>query len=245
MLLVAVQFCLAQPSDSLFRARIFHYDSEQSLPYRLFIPQRYDSSMSYPLVLWLHGSAGRGIDNMKNITGGNYLGAHAWTEDSIQLKHPCFVVAPQCPETTLWVSNDGRDTPPDQLDFVVALIANLRQSYQIDSNRIYVAGQSMGGIAVWEIISRYPNLFAAAMPICGIGNTLRAPTLTHIPIWAFHGAGDSSIPVERTREMINAIKQAGGHPKYSEYDGIGHEVWNRAFRERELLPWIFAQKRNR
>ena len=215
------------------------------MPYRLFVPAQYDRSKNYPLVLWLHGSQGRGRDNVRNITGGNYLGAHIWTTDSNQWVHPCFVVAPQCPETTLWVSNDGRDTPPDQIDAVVDLLANLRTSLSIDSNRIYVAGQSLGGIAVWEIVSRYPDIFAAALPLCGIGNTRKAPELARLSIWAFHGAADSTIPVERTREMVEAIRHAGGHPLYTEYDGIGHAVWNRAFRERDLLKWVFAQRRTK
>jgi|ERR1051326_8572035 predicted peptidase len=243
--LLAMQYSQAQSPDSLFLRRTFAYGNGQSMPYRLFVPARYDSSKEYPLVLWLHGSQGRGTDNIRNITGGNQLGAHVWTTDSNQSIHPCFVLAPQCPDTTLWVSNDGRETPPDQLDAVVGLLTGLKKSYSIDSNRIYVAGQSLGGIAVWEIISRYPELFAAALPLCGIGNTLRAPSLTHIGIWAFHGAADSTIPVERTREMVDAIKHAGGHPKYTEYDGTGHAVWNRAFREMDLLPWVFSQRRGK
>ena len=108
---------------------------------------------------------------------------------------------------------------------------------------MYVAGQSMGGIGTWSIITANPNLFAAAVPLCGGGNVAEASKLTKMPIWAFHGDKDQSVPVDYSRKMIAAIRKAGGDPKYTEYKGAGHEIWERVFKEPELLPWVFSQRK--
>ena len=236
---------LAQQDGSLFESHTFTYDNGRSMPYRLFVPRGYTASKKYPLILWLHGSAGRGNDNVRNISGGNKLGAQIWTLTSNQSKHPCFVVVPQCPDTAYWVSNDGIDKPPDQLDVAVNLLKELQGKFSLDTDRIYVAGQSMGGVATWEVISRYEKVFAAALPLCGIGNVRNAPKLTRIAIWAFHGDADEIVPVAQTREMVGAIRRAGGRPKYTEYKGVGHDVWNSAFKERDLVAWLFRQARNK
>jgi len=230
----------SQQPDSLLQSKLFRYGSNQSMPYRLFVPHGYDAGKKYPLVLWLHGANGRGADNKKNVSSANEIGSHVWMR---QEKYPCIVVAPQCPDTTLWVSNDGIDNPPDELDAVVGLLGEMRKSYAIDTTRMYVAGQSRGGVAVWELIARYPKMFAAALPLCAIGNTENAPALIHTPVWAFHGAKDDVVPVAHARAMIESITRAGGHPKYSEYKTAGHDVWNRAFREPALLDWVFSQHR--
>ncbi|MBI1804847.1 MAG: prolyl oligopeptidase family serine peptidase [Ignavibacteriae bacterium] len=242
-LLISRSSSFAQRHDSIFQTRTFFYGNKQSMPYGLFVPRKYDARKKYPLVVWLHGAVGRGYDNRKNISDGNEPGSHVWTRDPNQEKYPCFVVAPQCPDTSYWVSNDGIDNPPDQLDAVVALLKELRRRYSIDTNRMYVAGQSMGGVATWEIVSRYPSMFAAALPLCGIGNLRNAPKLTRLAIWAFHGDADDVIPVVRTREMVDSIRRAGGYPKFTEYKGVGHDVWNSVFKEPDLVAWVFAQRR--
>ncbi len=235
----------AQQSDSLFQAKTFSYGNGEMMPYRLYAPRGYNGSKKYPLILWLHGAAGRGTDNVKNISDGNELGSHFWTYNTNQKNFPCFVVAPQCPETTLWVSNDGIDSPPDQLDAVIDLVGEICHSHNIDTTRMYVVGQSMGGVAVWEIIARYPKMFAAALPLCGIGNKNNVFKLTQTPIWVFHGTADDVVPVAHSRDMVDALKRAGGHPKYSEYKNVGHDVWNVAFKEPNLLQWVFGQHRGK
>ena len=101
----------------------------------------------------------------------------------------------------------------------------------------------MGGFGTWTAITAHPQLFAAAIPLCGGGDVNQAAKLKQIPIWAFHGAKDQAVPVERSREMIAAIRKAGGNPKYTEYPDQDHAVWEKAFNEPDLLPWVFAQKR--
>ena len=127
------------------------------------------------------------------------------------------------------------------MPLVLGLLEALEGEFSIDASRVYVAGQSMGGIGTWSYIIARPDLFAAAIPLCGAGDASRAAVIAKIPIWAFHGADDPTIPVKESRTMIAAIKQAGGNPRYTEYPGVGHEVWLKAFQEKGLVEWLFAQ----
>jgi predicted peptidase len=126
---------------------------------------------------------------------------------------------------------------------MVKMLKELRSRYKIDSKRQYVVGVSMGGFGAWDIIGRYPKTFAAAMPMCGGGYPLRASRLKNVAIWAFHGKADESVPPSRSREMVEAAKKSGAKVKYTEYKGVGHEVWEPAFKEPKFLSWLFSQKR--
>jgi predicted peptidase len=123
----------------------------------------------------------------------------------------------------------------------VAILDVLSRQYRIDQKRIYVAGQSDGGYAVWDLISNRPDRFAAAIVLCGGGDPARAGRLVNLPIWVFHGSADPMVPVSEARNMIQAIQKAGGKPRYTEYKGAGHEIWSRVFAEPELVDWVFAQ----
>ena len=225
-----------------FEAKIYEKNGKR-MPYRLFVPAGYDRNKKYPLVVWLHGGAGRGNDNERQIVEGNRLGATIWTTPENQSKNPTFVLAPQCPEGEWWANNDSEAKPSKQLETVVELLKDLQKQYAIDADRLYVAGQSLGGYGTWSIITEYPEMFAAAIPLCGGGNASRAKNLVNVPIWAFHGELDQAVKASESRAMIEAIKKAGGNPKYTEYKGVGHAVWHQAFAEPELLNWVFAQKR--
>jgi predicted peptidase len=247
------QFCLALAASTLFSRELISGQTEevlvpytfrygnQTMPYRLFSPGLTDRNRRYPLVLWLCGSAGRGNNNLNQISFGNILGSHVWTTPENQSKHPCFVVAPQCPENDSWANAEMKPTP--SLLLALDLMHDLQARLRIDSQRIYLAGQSMGGFGTWAAISAYPKTFAAAIPLCGGGDEKQAANLKHVPIWAFHGAKDESVNVERSRRMIAAVRQAGGQPKYTEYPEEGHTIWEKVFREPDLLPWVFAQKK--
>jgi predicted peptidase len=119
----------------------------------------------------------------------------------------------------------------------------LATEYPIDMNRLYVAGISMGGFATWYLLSSLPDIFAAAIAVCGGGLTEFASKIKDVPIWAFHGAQDAVVPVRWSRDMIQAIRAAGGTPRYTEYSGVGHDAWTPAFAEPELLQWLFQQRR--
>jgi predicted peptidase len=224
---------LAQDVVDGFAARV-HKGGSQSMPYRLFIPKGYDPAKRYPIVLWLHGSGGVGSDNRKQISQASTTGTHTWTRPENQAKYPAFVLAPQCPSGKSW-------NAPEVLDAVQEILAAVQREFSIDNRRLYVAGQSMGGYGTWAMIARRPGMFAAAVPLCGGGNVMDAPSIMKTPVWAFHGAADRTVSVWESRKMIDAIRKAGGTPRYTEYPGVGHEVWIKTFKEPGLLDWVFAQ----
>ncbi len=218
---------------------------DAALPGRLLVPEQYDAGKSYPLVVFFHGAGERGDDNEKQLK--HVVGI--FTQPSVRDNFPCFVLALQCPEEQLWVKTDWSaqshtqpSEPSESMAAVLKTIADLDRQYSIDRERIYAIGLSMGGYATWDIIARYPNLFAAAVPICGGGDTATATRITDMPLWIFHGDADPLVPVSRSRDMVQAIEEAGGNPRYTEYKGVGHDSFTPASREPELIPWLFEQR---
>ena len=227
-----------------FEARTYRHARGQMMPYRLFVPAGYDAHKKYPLVLYLHGGGGRGDDNVKQVMEGNGAIINLLTKPETQEKYASIVVAPQCPEGELWTTLDEHVKPTKHLLLVLDLLAELQKEFSIDAGRIYVAGQSMGGYGSWALVAERPSMFAAALPLCGGGDTAKAAQFVRTPVWAFHGERDESVRVELSRRMVAAIREAGGQPRYTEYKGEGHVIWNKVAGEPELVAWFFAQKRN-
>jgi predicted peptidase len=247
-MLIAVtmpHFVSAADNRDRFEVRTFQ-NGEYQLPYRLLRPKAYDAQQKYPLVVFLHGAGERGNDNQKQLVHG----MNDFASDEIMAKHPAFVLAPQCPEGQVWggISRLAKvATPPDTLtpalDATLKAAAGLQQEFSIDAKRIYITGLSMGGYGTWNALANRTELFAAAAPICGGGETSSAPKFKDIPIWAFHGADDKTVPALRSREMIDALKAAGGNPKYTEYPGVGHNSWAQTYSDPALYEWLFAQRK--
>lgn len=221
-----------------------------TLPYRLFVPKPYDPAKTYPLVFALHGAGERGTDNSSQLT--IHRLATAWAVDSVQARYPSFILAPQCPPTpAVWVNTPFGGGSYDQsrvplappLQTAVEILDSLVAKYRVDTNRLYVAGLSMGGYATWDLLTRYPRRFAAAVPICGGADTSKAPLIAHLPVWTFHGDSDRTVPVAATRQIVAALKKAGGSPRYTEYAGVDHGSWGPALQEPGLPAWLFSQKR--
>jgi predicted peptidase len=229
--------------EKILTPHIFKNAKNESLPYRLFVPQNYDAKKKYPLVVYLHGGGGVGEDNLKQIDGGNGYLVDLFTGSETQARYPSLVVAPQAPESEGWINSDLM-TPTRQLRLVYELIGEIGKSYSVDRSRVYVAGQSMGGLGSFAIIAEYPQTFAAGVPLCGGGDESKVAGLINTPIWTFHGAKDEAVPVERSRRMIAAMKKAGGRPHYTEYPDGDHVIWPRVVKEPELLPWLFKQRRS-
>jgi predicted peptidase len=229
----------AQDTVDGFLGRV-HKKGRQSMPYRLFIPRSYDKSVQYPLVIWLHGGGSAGVDNLGQISLDNTLGTHFWTRKENQDRHPTFVLAPQ--STGGW-DNNASTSLSEELKLVLEILDVVRKDYSIDANRIYVAGQSNGGIGAWGLITKKPGVFAAAIPLCGAGHTGIASRAAQTAVWAFHGEIDDVISVDFSRKMVEALKRAGASPRYTEYKGVGHEIWERVFKEPDLAEWLFAQRR--
>lgn len=113
----------------------------------------------------------------------------------------------------------------------------------IDPERVYVTGLSMGGYGTFDALVRRPDLFAGAIAVCGAGDPSKAKSIAHIPVWAWHGDKDTAVPVQGSRDMVEALKKAGATPKYSELAGVGHNSWSPAYADKDFWPWLLAQKR--
>jgi poly(3-hydroxybutyrate) depolymerase len=218
--------------------RLFNGQSGFTLPYRLAKPPAYDAANKYPLVIFLHGSGESGTDNRlqvsKNI--GTTTAGSIFTTAANQAKYPTFFIAPQSPSPTVgWSSGSAHDA-------VLKLITALQAEFSIDTNRLYLTGLSMGGIGTWTLITENPTKFAAAIPMSGFGDPTMAAKLVRIPIWDFHGAMDPSVNVSNSRDMIAAIRAAGGYPRYTEYPNGQHDIWFMAYTTPELLPWMNVQR---
>ena len=234
-------------AQELYEARVFSPTPDRQLKYCLMIPKDYSATGTekYPLVLFLHGAGERGDDNTKQLVHGT----KDFAKEENRRKYPCFVLAPQCPTGKKWSEVDWSAETHKQpeesisLELTRELIAALQKQFRIDANRLYVTGLSMGGYGTWDMISRTPDFFAAAAPICGGADETQADRVTKLPIWAFHGDKDTAVKPERSRRMIAAIEKAGGKPKYTEYPGVGHDSWSRTYADPEFMAWLFAQKR--
>ncbi len=241
------------PDTDLFERQLF-LQGNDTLPCRILSPLHFSAEKKYPLIVFLHGSGERGNDNETQLKWGSTL----FLDSSNRERFPAIVVFPQCPSDSSWSvrirnrSADSSDTyrfpmnaPPTRpLQLVMSFIDTLIQSGVVDPRRIYIGGLSMGGFGTFELLWRRPALFAAAIPICGGGNPASAKLYgKHFSLWVFHGADDDVVPVAGSRNMVNALKEAGAKVKYTEYPGVKHDSWVRAFAEPELLPWLFTQKR--
>ena len=219
-----------------FGPRNYVNDKGDTLRYRLVPPLSYDSTKKYPLIVCLHHGGAHGKDNVRQLAADP---APFLLSDSVRGKYPAFILMPHCPEGAGF---GGISAYPDIDTLVFETITTLEKQYSIDTSRRYVMGISGGGYGSWHFISTRPEMFAAAIPICGLGDPKFANRLTTVPIWAFHGAKDRLVSVDGTRNMVNAIKKAGGKPKYTEFGNSGHDIWRYVQAEPGLMTWLFAQK---
>lgn len=232
--------------DRPFDAR--RHESDWVMPYRLFRPH---AGGKLPLVVYLHGSGGLGDDNEKQLRLGNIFGTRLWALAENQHRFPCYVLAPQTDRG--WIRYDPAPTSDgiakpipglgDGARLALEIIDGLKKELAIDDRRIYITGQSMGGAGVWNMLTHRPGFFAAAVICCGSASTEDGTGSIGTPLWNFHGESDKTVPVSISRRRIAARRKAGGHPLSTEYEGVDHNVWQWAFTEPELLPWVFAQHR--
>src|SRR5262245_24063449 len=184
-----------------YAPRTFVGANGMRMPYRLFVPEERSGVRPLPAIIYLHGGTGRGTDNLGQISGGNAAGTRSWVTSEAQARHPAFVIAPQLPAGSQW-DRRGADGLSPYAELLLELLGNLSREFAIDRDRIYLTGQSLGGLGTWDLITKRPELFAAAVPLCGAGTPSRAMALRDMPIWVFHGAGDDVVPVSSSREMV-------------------------------------------
>ncbi|HTE27876.1 carboxylesterase family protein [Flavitalea sp.] len=240
--------------NGIYEKKTFMRDSTV-LQYRIMYPENYTPLVKYPVVLFLHGAGERGNNNEGQLKHGGSFFANAANRKAF----PAIIVFPQCPFTDFWArislnfkedDSLGRLVFPANvpagktLDLVSKLMDSLAEGNNVDKNRIYIGGLSMGGMGTFELLWRKPGFFAAAIAICGGGNPEKVTTYAKgFPIWVFHGDKDPTVKVGNSRLIVNALKKAGANVKYTEYPGVLHNSWNNAFDEPELLPWLFGQKK--
>jgi predicted peptidase len=194
--------------------------------YLLALPKDYDSQESWPLVLFLHGSGERG-DDLELVKKHGPPKLFSQGRD-----FPFIALSPQCPQERWW--------EPIEL---TALLDQIVKTHKVDEDRIYVTGLSMGGFGTWRLAAYSPDRFAAIAPICGGGEVYWTRQFAHVPTWVFHGAKDTSVPLERSEEMVEALKERGGEPRFTVYPDAAHDSWTETYDNPEFYEWLLAQKR--
>ncbi|MFY0626773.1 MAG: prolyl oligopeptidase family serine peptidase [Reichenbachiella sp.] len=268
-----IHFSNAQSVDQILQVfkKSSHTFQNTTLPYSIAYPVNYDPNITYPVVLCLHGAGERGTENDKPIR--KHSMATTWAKYSNQLKNPCIVIVPQCPKAKKWNYVDwGKGSfnideieVGNELLTAIDLLDSLIDELNIDKNRQYVTGLSMGGYGTWDVVTRYPNRFAAAVPMSGAGDPSKITNLKNTPIWNFHNTQDQIVPVEGSRKMIDAMKKAGlkvietpdmsdkaldkqlkKNVKYlyTETEEGNHGPWEPWYENPKLHEWMFSQTKN-
>jgi predicted peptidase len=221
--------------------------------YQVFVPEDWTPHQKWPVILALHGAGERGDDGLLQTEVG--IGtAIRFNRGMIK----AIVVMPQCPQNLWWML-------PPMDDLAMAVLEQATKEFNGDAQRTYLTGISMGGFGAWHLAQKYPGKFAALVVICGgihpPGAAMIAyPGLANVtlpdspksylaaaerigktPVWIFHGADDDIVPVIESRRMTEAMKQIGAEVHYSEYPGVGHPCWNKAYNEPKLFPWLFSK----
>ncbi|PQV51421.1 prolyl oligopeptidase family protein [Jejuia pallidilutea] len=249
---VGIHQLMGAQHQELYSKEYFVHQSD-TLKYRMLLPEAFNESKQYPIVLFLHGAGERGNNNKSQLVHGSKI----FTETVNRGAFPAIVIFPQCPKNSYWANAIvDRSSSPIKLEFplnieptkpldlVVKLMEEMVAKPYVDQQRVYVGGLSMGGMGTFEIVYRKPDFFAAAFSICGAGNpdaTTKYAKTT--PFWVFHGAKDDVVNPQSSVEMVEGILKNGGTPSFSLYANDNHNSWDSAFAEPQLLPWLFSNKK--
>ncbi len=202
----------------------------KSISYLLYLPPGYEAKAKWPLMLFLHG---------RGESDGPLSIVAKWGPPR-RIEHgeapPYIVVSPQCPRSPeSWPQ-------PGQQALLVALLDHITKTFKVDEDRVYLTGLSMGGYGSWRLAADHPERFAAVVPVCGAGNVADAPKLKNLPIWVWHGTDDPAVPFQRSVEMVDAIKKAGGTSiRFTSLEGIGHNSWEAAYASPDVYQWLEKQ----
>lgn len=209
----------------------------ESYDYQVYVPGKIQGQRSLPVIVFLHGIGQRGTGGFVPVDGAAGALVRHYLEQV-----PAIILLPQCHPGQYW-------TAPVMDEMVMTALAQTVTEFDADSHRLYLTGVSMGGYGVWHLASRHPGRFAALVSICG-GSPIKsgdrfstiAQKVSATPAWVFHGSEDRVVPVSESREIVGALKAVGGDVKYSEYEGVGHNVWMNVLAEKELMTWLLAQR---
>ncbi len=238
-----------------FQKKTFVSASGDTLRYQVLLPNDYAAGKKYPLVIFLHGSGERSNDNLLQLKHGSRM----FTNPVNQEKYPAIVLFPQCPTEDTWIGSNlpkrddnanidwssfaDRPIAPS-LQRVKELIDSYQATQKVDDKRIYIMGLSMGGMGTFDLVARYPNLFAAAIPICGgiYPPRLKKAAKT-VKFRIYHGDADQTVPCNSSRQAYLALKELGAKVSYVEFPGVEHNSWTPAFNQPDFFEWLFKQKR--
>jgi len=220
--------------------------------YQVYVPAEWNKSKKWPVVLFLHGAGERGDDGLLQTQVGIATAIRLHKD-----RFPCIVVFAQCRKDAWWTMDEM------EAQAMKALEQSIKE-FKGDSDRVYLTGISMGGYGTWDLAYKYPGRFAAFAPVCGgirppgkvpMPKTgpfadpnvdpyaLVAGKVGKTPVWIFHGGADNVVPSSESRKMNDALKAAGANVRYTEYEGVGHNSWDRAYAESEFMTWLLAQRR--
>ncbi|MBL7724486.1 MAG: prolyl oligopeptidase family serine peptidase [Chitinophagaceae bacterium] len=236
---------------NLFQKKQFIIGND-TLPYRLLLPENYNASKKYPLVFFMHGAGERGNDNEKQLVHG----AKLFLREEVRKDYPAIIVFPQCPQNSFWSNVDfkmengkrifgfkAEGEPTLAMKMAQELLYSIIKDYPVNKRQVYAGGLSMGGMGTFEIVRRNPKLFAAAFPICGGAEPSTASVMKKTKWWVFHGGKDDVVPPELSEKMVDALKAVKAAVKFTLYPDANHNSWDPAFAEPELLSWLFKQKK--
>ena len=252
---ISILFFAAQwvYSQGDFEAKLFITSNKDTLRYRELLPENYNPQQKYPLVLFLHGAGERGTDNQAQLTHGSMM----FTNPVNREKYPAIVLFPQCPNDYFWAFDkrpegqldDGAFPADSKISSILQAVKDLLDQYiasgSVDTDRIYIMGLSMGGMGTFDMACRFPDLFAAAIPICGGVNPERLKAAAgKVKFRIYHGDQDDTVPVENSRKAYRALKADGADVEYFEIVGCDHGSWNPAFNQPDFLSWLFKQSKS-
>ncbi len=208
--------------------RIEHRDAKWKFPFIEYSCG--EKSEKMPLIIQLHGAGERGYgkEDLEKVD------VHGFSKCLKDSEHNCIVIMPQCPVDTFWAA---------KVESIIEFVVQLINEYKVDEDRVYLTGLSMGGYGTWFTAMARPDLFAAIAPVCGGGMAWNAGVLK-MPIWAFHGADDTTVTPIQTDEMVSKLKELNHDVTYTRIDGVGHNVWENAYNN-ELLEWLLSKKRTK
>jgi predicted peptidase len=202
--------------------------TSKTYPYLAYTPEGYnkDDKKEWPLIIYLHGSSCKG-NNLEKL---KKYGPPFYLERGMQVD--AIVISPQCPSNKNWTVGTWFDS----------FYKELKTKYKIDPSRVYLTGMSLGGFGTWDLASRYPDIFAAIVPLCGGGRTNMAEKMKDIPTWVFHGDLDQKVNISRSKEMVNAMKDLGSDPKFSILKGQGHGI-QKVYSDQTVYEWLLSHQK--
>ena len=199
-----------------------------TMPWRLFKVANPVAGTKYPIAIFLHGSGERGTDNTSQITG-QPAGPFCFARPNAQAVFPCYVIVPQMNST--WESASSQN-------LILSIIDSVKAHYSIDTTRIHLTGNSMGGMGTYYASQTQYDVYASFQPVCGTNGQLsQAAQLAVKPFWAWHGLSDGVVSIANDRQMIDTIRAAGGHPNFTAYRGVDHFSWNYAYVDSDIVFW--------